>query len=372
MKIGIPTETKADEHRVGMIPAGIRILTGRKHEVLLQAGAGHGSRIADSEYAAAGATIVQTAEEVFSEADMIVKVKEPQPAEFDLLRKNQILYAYLHLAPDARLTQELLDREVTGVAFETIQLDDGSLPLLAPMSEVAGRMATQVGAYFLQKTQGGRGVLLGGVPGVSRGRVTIIGAGTVGRAATKIAVGMGAEVHLIDLDQHRLFYMDDVFGSRITTLMSNEDNIHRSVIESHLVIGAVLIPGGKAPTLLTGDLIGAMKPGTVIVDVAVDQGGCSETCRPTTHHDPVFTVGEVIHYCVPNMPSAVARTSTFALSNVTLPYALKLADMGFSSAVAADSALAKGVNTFHGHVTCSKVAEAVGRPYRDLGELLAT
>jgi alanine dehydrogenase len=296
-------------------------------------------------------------------------VKEPRPEEYDLLQEGQIVYGYLHLAAEADLTRVLLEKQVIGIAYETIQLPDGSLPLLAPMSEVAGRMAVQVGTHFLEKTQGGRGVLLGGVPGVRRGKATIVGGGTVGRAATKIAVGMGADVYVIDVDQRRLGYLDDVYGNRITTMMSNYDNIEYCVIHSHLVIGSVLIPGARAPKLVTRDMVQAMKSGTVIVDVAIDQGGCVETSRPTTHQHPTFVVDEVLHYCVPNIPGVVARTSTFALTNVTLSYAVKLADHGFSAAVAKDRTLAAGVNIYKGFVTHRNVAESLGHGYSSLDDV---
>ncbi|MBM4325793.1 MAG: alanine dehydrogenase [Deltaproteobacteria bacterium] len=368
MIIGVPKEIKEDEYRVGIVPSGVRILAAHGHSLLVESGAGEGSRITDAEYVEAGATIVNQASEVYGRAEMIMKVKEPQPQEYKLLREGQILYAYLHLAPAPELTRALLDGKIIAVAYETIQLPDGTLPLLVPMSEVAGRMSVQIGAHFLEKTQGGRGVLLGGVPGVGRGRVTVVGAGSVGRAATKIAVGLGAEVHLIDLDVKRLMYMDDIFGSRVTTIMSNYDNIYESVVNSHLVIGAVLIPGARAPRLISRDMVRDMKGGAVIVDVAVDQGGCAETTSPTTHSKPTFVVDEVIHYCVPNMPGAVARTSTFALTNVTLPYALKLAERGFAFAVRADAALAKGVNLYKGHVTYENVALALGLTYVSLDQ----
>ncbi len=369
MIVGVPKEIKADEYRVGIVPAGVRVLTEHGHKVIVETGAGEGCRIPDGEFAKAGASIADTPREVYERAELIMKVKEPQPAEYELLREGQILYAFLHLAPAAELAEALLARKIIGVAYETIQLEDGSLPLLIPMSEIAGRMAVQIGAHFLEKTQGGRGVLLGGVPGVSRGRVTVIGAGTVGRAAAKIAVGMGAEVHLVDMNHQRLSYMDDVFGSRVTTLMSNYDNIFSSVVDSHLVIGAVLIPGATAPKLVERNMIREMKAGTVIVDVAIDQGGCAETSRPTTHQDPVYVVDEVIHYCVPNMPGAVARTSTFALANVTLQYALKLANMGFVNAVRSDPALAKGVNVYKGLVTYENVARSLALAYAPVESL---
>ncbi len=370
MIVGVPKEIKEYEYRVGIVPAGVRVLAEHGHRVLIEAGAGDGCRISDAEFRDAGAVIVDSAAELYGTAEMIMKVKEPQRSEWDLLREGQILYAYLHLAPAAELTNSLLSTGVIGVAYETIQLVDGALPLLMPMSEVAGRMAVQVGAHFLEKTQGGRGVLLGGVPGVSRGRVTVLGAGTVGTAAAKIAVGMGAEVHLIDVNQERLFYLDDIFGSRVSTKMSNTDNISEAVRNSHLVIGAVLITGATAPRLVTAEMVKTMKAGTVIVDVAIDQGGCVETSRVTTHKEPVFVQDEVIHYGVPNIPSVVARTSTFALTNVTLPYAVKLADLGFQAAVKYDASLARGVNLCMGRVTYLNVAESLGHPYTPLADIL--
>jgi alanine dehydrogenase len=293
---------------------------------------------------------------------MVMKVKEPMAAEIPLLRERQIFFAYLHLAPAPELTQDLLNRRIIGVAYETIQLPDGSLPLLTPMSVVAGRMAVQVGAHYLEKGFGGRGVLLGGVPGVARGKVAIIGAGTVGTSAAKIAIGLGAYVTIVDNNAQRLAYLDDIFGSRINTLMSNYDNIALAVQDAHLVIGAVLIPGSRTPKLVTRGMIRSMKPGTVVIDVSVDQGGCCETTHPTTHTDPVYLVDGVIHYGVTNMPAAVARTSTFALTNVTLPYALTLANKGLAKAVAEDPALAKGVNVFLGEVTCANLAGDLGCP----------
>ncbi len=369
MIIGVPKETKTEEYRVGMIPPGVRLLVDHGHTVLVEKGAGNGCRISDEEYAVAGAAIVGGPGDVYGRADMIVKVKEPQPQEYTLLRKGQILYAYLHLAPAPELAKALLDQEVIAIAYETIQVEDGSLPLLIPMSEVAGRMAVQVGAHFLEEPQGGRGVLLGGVPGVRRGKVTVLGAGTAGAAAAKIAVGMGAEVAVVDINRRRLMYLDDIFGGRVTTIICTPETVAESVTGSHLVVGSVLIPGDRAPKIVTRDMVRAMKSGTVIVDVAIDQGGCVETSRPTTHSAPTFVKDEVIHYCVTNMPGAVARTSTFALAGVTLPYAIKLADEGLYKAVASDAALARGVNLFQGQVTHPNVASALGYIYSPLGEL---
>jgi len=370
MIIGVPTEIKEDEYRVAIVPSGVRALKEHGHRVFIQQGAGEGCRLGNDEYEAAGAEILASAAEVYSRSEMIMKVKEPLRQEYNLLQDGQILFAYLHLAPAAELTAALLDRKVIAIAYETIQTSDGSLPLLVPMSEVAGRMAVQVGAHFLEKTQGGRGVLLGGVPGVQRGRVTIVGAGTVGRAAAKMAVGMGADVHILDVNQSRLEYLDDVFGNRITTLTSNYQNLSSSIRESHLVIGGVLIPGARAPRLVTKEMIRSMKSGAVIVDVAIDQGGCVETSRPTTHHNPIFVVDGVIHYCVPNMPGAVARTSTFALTNMTLPYALDLANEGFTKAVLRDATLGKGVNLYRGTVTQEEVAGALGYGYTPLTQVI--
>jgi alanine dehydrogenase len=369
MIIGIPKEIKEDEYRVGIVPSGVRTLTEHGHSVVIEKAAGEGCRITDGEYTEAGATIVDSPVEVYDRSDMIMKVKEPQPSEFRLFHEGQILYAYLHLAPAPQLADALLSARIIAVAYETIQNWDGFLPLLVPMSEVAGKMSVQVGAHFLEKTQGGRGVLLGGVPGVRRGCVTILGAGTVGMAAAKIAVGMGANVYILDVDQRRLVYMDEIFGNRVTGLISNPDNVMYSVLNSHLVIGAVLIPGACAPRVVTKDMIRQMKAGAVIVDVAIDQGGCIETSRPTTHKRPTFLVDDVIHYCVPNMPGVVARTSTFALTNVTLPFALAIAEKGIDEAAHADLRLAKGVNLYMGMVTHEQVAHALGYPYSPIDEV---
>lgn len=370
MIIGIPKEIKEDEYRVGVIPSGVRILKQHGHSILVEKAAGEGCRIADGEYAEAGATIVNSPDEVYARSDMIMKVKEPQSSEYKLLHAGQILYAYLHLAPSPQLTEALLNTRAVAVAYETIQTHDAFLPLLVPMSEVAGKMSVQVGAHFLEKTQGGRGVLLGGVPGVRRGRVTILGAGTVGTAAATIAVGLGADVYVLDVDQRRLIYLEDIFGNRLTTMISNHDNVLYSVTNSHLVIGSVLIPGARAPRVVTKDMVSLMKARSVIVDVAIDQGGCIETSRATTHKHPTFIVDDVIHYCVPNMPGVVARTSTFALTNVTLPFALEIADKGINKAAQDDDRLAKGVNLYNGLVTHEKVAQALGYTYSPLNKVL--
>lgn len=369
MIIGVPKERKTQEYRVGIVPSGVMELTRNGHRVLIEDGAGVASGITNEEFERVGATIADAAA-IYARADMIMKVKEPQPSEYDLLREGQILYTYLHLAPDPKQTAALLERKVIGVAYETIQLADGSLPLLTPMSEVAGRMAVQVGAKCLEKELGGYGILLGGVPGVERATVTILGGGVVGMNAAKIAVGMGANVSLLDVNLSRLAYIDDVFGNTITTLMSNYINIEACAKRSDLLIGAVLIPGAKAPKLVTRDMIKQMKEGAVIVDVAVDQGGCVETTRPTTHDNPTFFVDGVLHYCVANMPGAVPRTSTFALTNATLPYARLLAEHGVSRASLRNAALAKGVNVYKGRVTYQAVAEALGYEYAPITALL--
>ncbi len=360
MKIGVPTETMVHEYRVGLVPAGVRALVEAKHPVMVQSGAGLGSSIPDEEYIAAGAVIVPDGKAVFAGAELVVKVKAPSLAEASLMRAGQVIFSYLHLAPMPELTKLLLDRGVTAVAYETVQIADGSLPLLAPMSEVAGRLSIQVGIHFLQREQGGRGILLGGVPGVPRGKVSVIGAGTVGINAVRVAHALGAEVDVLDISLPRLTYLYDIFAGGIGTLVSNATNIERSVQEADLVIGAVLIPGAKAPRLVTEAMVKRMRPGTVIVDVSVDQGGCIETIRPTSHADPVYTVDGVIHYGVPNMPGAVPRTSTFALTNTTLPYVMKLADAPIEEAASEDPALRLGINTYRGKVTCAGVAQAQG------------
>ncbi|MFW5967203.1 MAG: alanine dehydrogenase [Persicimonas sp.] len=363
MKIGVPTEIKNNEYRVGLVPAGVREYRRDGHTVLVQSGAGDGSAISDDDYREAGAEIVETAEEVWESADMIVKVKEPLPDEYGLMQDGQIIYTYFHLAAVPELADELVERNVAAVAYETIQLPDGRLPLLEPMSEVAGRMSIQVGARSLEREAGGKGVLLGGVPGVARANVVILGGGTVGTQAATMAVGMGAHVKILDIDLYRLRYLEEVFGNRIQTLHSNADTIADQVCRADLVIGAVLIPGAKAPHLVTRDHIKEMPRGSVVVDVAVDQGGCIETCKPTTHDDPTYVVDEVVHYCVANMPGAVPRTSTFALNNTTLKYGLKIANEGLEAAVAGDDVLAPGLNTYGGHVTHKAVADSLDMEY---------
>ena len=370
MIIGVPKEVKDKENRVSTTPHGVREYVRHGHRVLVESGAGEGSGFPDDQYRAAGATIVESAEDVWSQADMVVKVKEPIESEYPLLRPGLILYTYLHLAANEKLTRVLMEKEVTAIAYETVQLPDGSLPLLAPMSEVAGRLAVQVGAYYLMKPNGGRGVLLGGVAGVPPANVVVIGGGIVGTNAAQMAIGLGANVTLLDINADRLRYLDHVLHGRFHTLMSNHQNLADVVCEADLVIGGVLIPGARAPRLVTREMVAAMRPGAVVVDVSIDQGGCIETARPTTHSDPVYVEHGVIHYCVTNMPGAVPRTSTFALSNVTLPYGLKLANLGFAEAVRREPALAKGVNVFRGTITHRLVAEAFGVPYTPLDEML--
>ncbi|AKU97620.1 Alanine dehydrogenase [Labilithrix luteola] len=369
MIIGVPKEIKTREYRVGMTPAGVRSLTSRGHKVLVEKGAGEGAQIKDAEYVAQGATIVNTAAEAWG-AEMVVKVKEPLPAEYGFFREGLILYTYLHLAPEPELTKQLAEKKVIGVAYETIEADDGSLPLLRPMSEVAGRMAVQVGASALQKEHGGKGVLLGGVPGTRRGRVVILGGGIVGRNAATIAIGMGAQVTVLDVQASTMAYLEDIFGGAVETLYSNQTNIEQCVKNADLVVGAVLVTGARAPKLVTEELVKQMQPGTVVVDVAVDQGGCIETCRPTTHDNPTYELHGVVHYCVANMPGAVAQTSTWALTNTTIPYAVKIADLGIVAAAKADRALLKGINTYGGHVTCEPVAQAHKMEYVPAAKLL--
>lgn len=368
MIIGIPKEIKTLEDRVSMTPGAVETLIRRGHSVLVEKGAGVGSGLADDEYAAAGAKLV-TAAEAWG-AEMVIKVKEPMAAEYKYLRPDLLLFTYLHLAADEAQTKALLAAGTTGVAYETVQLPDRSLPLLLPMSEVAGRMATQVGAHYLEKNQGGRGMLLGGVPGVAPANVVVIGGGVVGTNAVKIAVGMGARVTVLDLSHSRLQYLDDIFGSRIVTMSSTEPNLRAAVKEADLVVGAVLVVGAKAPKLVTREMIGTMRQGSVVVDVAVDQGGCIETTKATTHDKPTYVVDGVVHYGVANMPGAVPRTSTFALVNQTLPYAIKLAAKGID-ALREDPALLLGLNTYKGKLTCPAVGEALGIPAITPAEALA-
>ncbi len=371
MKVGVPREIKIQEYRVGMVPAGVHAFVSRGHEVLVQTGAGLGSGISDADYVAAGARVVPDAQTVYGEADMVMKVKEPIAPEYGLLRQGQVLYTYLHLAPAPELTKALVDSGCVAVAFETVQLADGSLPLLAPMSEVAGRLAVQAGAQWLERPNGGRGQLLGGVPGTQAGYVVIIGGGVVGINAAKMAAGLGARVTVLDTSLPRLRYLDDVFGGRISTLAATEYAIRAELADADLVVGGVLVAGARTPHVVTRDMLGPMKEGSVIVDVAVDQGGCVETTRPTTHDDPTYVVDGVTHYCVANMPGCVARTSTYALANATLPYGLKLADLGYRDAALADPALLKGLNVVHGKVVCAPVAEALGYEYHAPTSLLA-
>ncbi|GLX69061.1 alanine dehydrogenase [Paenibacillus glycanilyticus] len=366
MIIGVPKEIKASEYRVALTPAGVTMLKAAGHKVIVETRAGEGSGFEDLDYEREGAEIRAAAAEVWSEADMIMKVKEPLKEEFGYFREGLLLFTYLHLAAAPELTQALMDSGVTGIAYETIQLANGSLPLLTPMSEVAGRMAVQVGAQFLEAFHGGRGVLLGGVPGVPPAEVVVIGGGIVGTNAAKIALGMGANVVILEKSTDRMRYLDDVFGSRIHTVMSSPYNIAEAVGRADLLIGAVLIPGAKAPHLVTENMVQSMKKGSVIVDVAVDQGGSIATVdRPTTHRDPIYVKHGVIHYAVANIPGAVPRTSTFALTNVTMPYALDLASRGWE-AVKGSVPLQKGVNTYRGTVTYKPVAEAAGLPYTPL------
>jgi alanine dehydrogenase len=368
--IGVPTENKVQEFRVGLVPAGVRQLVQDGHEVVVQAGAGSGSGISDGAYEAAGARLLPDADAVWAAAEMIVKVKEPIAEDYERMREGQIVFTYLHLAAVPELAQVLVERKVKAVAYETIQLESGALPLLKPMSEVAGKMSIQVGAMCLEREHGGRGLLLGGVPGVRRGRVVIIGGGTVGTNAAKIAVGLGAEVALLDIDLDRLEYLDDIFMGRVQTLYSDPHNIEHFVRQADLVVGAVLVPGARAPRLVPRELITEMSDGTVVVDVAVDQGGCIETCHPTTHEAPTYVIDGVVHYCVANMPGAVAHTSTLALTNATIPYARALARDGVEGAAAADAALALGVNTLAGRVTHEAVAQSLQMPYTPLSDLL--
>jgi alanine dehydrogenase len=368
--VGLPKEIKDNEYRVGLTPAGVRALTDAGHKVVVERSAGEGSGFDDALYERAGATMLDSPDDVWAEGEMIVKVKEPIAPEYPRMREGQLLFTYLHLAPDPKQTEALLKNKVTGIAYETITDRKGTLPLLTPMSEVAGRMAIQVGATYLEKMNGGRGILLGGVPGVPAARVVIIGGGVVGTNSAKIAVGMGAHVTIIDNNMDRLRELDDIFLSKISTLASSAYMIHDAISQADLIVGAVLVPGAAAPKLVTRSMLKDVQKGAVIVDVAVDQGGCIETTHPTTHSNPTYYVEDVLHYCVANMPGAVPRTSTFALTNATLPYALKLANRGFIDAIASDPGLKAGVNTYAGHLTYEAVALEQGLEYKSVDEVI--
>ncbi|MBY0373534.1 MAG: alanine dehydrogenase [Bryobacteraceae bacterium] len=370
MIIGVPKEVKDHESRVALVPSGVTQLKESGHDVIVQSGAGRLSSIPDIEYEEAGARIASTAAEVWSKADMVVKVKEPQPSEYQFFRKDLVLFTYLHLAPLRELTDTLLDTRVNAVAYETIREKDGSLPLLTPMSEVAGRMSVQVGAQYLEAPMGGRGILLGGIPGVQAANVVIIGGGIVGHNAAKIAVGLGANVTIIDRSLSRLRELDDIYNGNVVTLASNLYTVRESLRLADLVIGAVLIPGASAPRVVRRDMIKLMKPGSVVVDVAIDQGGCMETSRPTTHSEPIYYVDDVLHYCVSNMPAAVPHTSTFGLTNATFPYLLTIANKGLERAAEESKAIGEGINTYQGEVVYPGVAESQGRSWKELAAVL--
>jgi alanine dehydrogenase len=370
MLVGVPTEVKNHEYRVAITPAGVHEFTRHGHSVLVESGAGLGSSITDSEFSAAGATIVPDTEDVWGKAELVLKVKEPIAVEYDRMREGQTLFTYLHLAANKDCTRALLNAHVTGIAYETVQLPNGSLPLMARMSEVAGRLAPQVGAYHLMRQGGGRGTLMGGVSGVYAAKVVVIGAGVAGMNAAAIALGMQAEVLLLDNNIDKLREADRIYQGHLQTVASSAYEIERAVVDADLVIGAVLVPGAKAPTLISNDLVSRMRPGSVLVDIAIDQGGCFEDSRPTTHAEPTFRVHNSVFYCVANMPGAVPNTSTYALTNVTLPYALSLADRGWHDALKADAALALGLNTYDGSLTNTPVAGAHGLPARDLADVL--
>ena len=363
MIIGVPKEIKDNEYRVSILPSGVKILTGNGHAVLVESRAGIGSGISDEDYKSVGAEIIKSAEDVFARSDIIAKVKEPLPQEYPFFRADQVLFTFLHLASNRVLTDVLIKKGIVAIAYESVQLDDGTLPILVPMSEIAGRMAPIVATYFLQEGQGGSGVLISGIPGVSPGKVTILGAGTVGQNAARIAIGMGANVVMLDRNIKLLKHIDEIYCGRITTIASNEHSIREELLSSDIIIGAVLIPGAKAPFLVRKELLSCMRKGSVIVDVSIDQGGCIETSRPTSHSNPVFTVDGVIHYCVVNMPGAFPRTSTHALCNVTIPYLSELANLGWQRAVREDRALLKGLNIAQGRLTNHAVAETFGYKY---------
>jgi len=370
MVIGVPKEIKEEENRVAVTPTGVAAFISHGHTVFVEKGAGLGSGILDRAYEAAGAAVLESAAQVWQQADMVMKVKEPQPEEFDLLRPNLILFAYLHLAANEPVTKILAQKKVAAIAYETIQLEDGSLPLLTPMSEIAGRLAVQVGAWCLQAENGGRGVLLGGAAGVRPGKAVILGAGTAGGAACQVAVGMGTYVSILDINPSKLRYIHDILGGHVTTLMSNRANVEEEVVDADLVIGAVLIPGAKTPKLLSRSLVKLMRPGAAMVDISIDQGGCADTSRPTTHHQPIYIEEEIVHYCVANMPAIVPHTSTYALTNATLSYGLEIADKGFRKSVRENSTLARGVNAYQGKITHQGVALAFGLSLTPLQEMV--
>ena len=370
MIIGVPKEIKANENRVALVPSGAEILKENGHTILVEKNAGVGSGFSDQDYEAAGAQIIETPAEIFAKADMIMKVKEPLPQEYGLIREGQILFTYFHFAASQELTEAMMKSKAVCIAYETVETEDGALPLLIPMSEVAGRMVTQEAAKYLEKFLGGRGLLLGGIPGVKPAHVVILGGGIVGYNAAKMAAGMGAKVTILDVDLERLRYLDDVMPKNVVTIKSSPQTIREAIAEADVVIGAVLIAGAKAPKLITRDMLKIMKPGTVVVDVAVDQGGCIETIKPTTHENPTYVIDGVIHYGVANMPGAVPMTSTIGLTNATLPYAIEIANKGYRQAVVENSEIAKGVNVIDGKVTYEGVAEAFNLPYTPLSEVI--
>ena len=370
MLIGVLKEIKNNEKRVGLTPDNIKEFVSCGHKVLVETNAGIGLNITDDDYIKAGAQIISSAKNIWVTADMIIKVKEPEPCEYEFLKENTILYTYLHLAANEELTKVLLDKNITAIAYETIEDENGNLPCLRPMSEIAGRLSVQEGAKYIESTYGGKGILLGGVPGVERGKVTIVGGGITGTFAAKVALGLGADVTILDKNMSRLLYLNDIFGSSVTTLYSNQTNLDKCFRNADLIIGCVLLPGAKAPKIITEDHVKNMKKGTVIIDVAIDQGGCCETSHITTHDNPIFIKHEVLHYCVGNMPGSVPVTSTMALTNVTVPYALKIANLGFKEAIKQDCCFAKGVNTYNGCITNKNLAESLNLDYKALTDLL--
>ena len=370
MIVGILKEIKSEENRVSMTPAGVEVMKQNGHTVLVEKDAGAGSGLADRLYVEAGAQIIDTPQEIYAQADMVMHVKEPQPSEYDLIREDQIVFTYLHLAADIEQTKALVKSKAVNIAYETIQKDDGTLPLLTPMSEVAGRMAIQQGAKYLEMAQGGHGVLLGGVPGVDPGTVLVIGGGVVGTHAAKMACGLGAKVYLLDMNLERLRYLSDVMPSNCIPLMASPATVRKLVKQADVVVGAVLVTGKKAPKLITREMLSTMKKGSVIVDVAIDQGGCFETSKATTHGDPIYTIDGVVHYCVANMPGAVAKTSTFALTNATLPYAVEIANKGWKKAMIENNEIKLGANVIKGEITYKGVSEAFDMPYTPIDQML--